>query len=190
MIAFRLRQYAWIARAWVRTLYWKWLGMKVGAGTLLPHVTVTWPHQVLLGKRCMLEHGIIFKFDGPWYEGPSIVVGDRVFIGAGCEFNIHEKIVIGEQAMISAGCRFIDTDHGFADRSVPMYGQMCRKAPIEIGADVWLGANAVILRGVTIGRGAIVAAGAVVTKPIPEFEIWGGVPARKIGVRPGGPPPA
>ena len=189
MITFRLRQYAWIAVSWVRTRYWKLLGMRVGSGTRLPRIHVTWPHQVSLGAGCMLEEGICFKYDGAWKEGPSIVVGERVFIGAGCEFNIHEKIVIGDQAMISSGCRFIDSDHGFADRSVPMYGQACRKAPITIGADVWLGVNAVILRGVTIGRGAIVAAGAVVTKSIPEFEIWGGVPAKKIGTRPDGKSP-
>lgn len=160
--------------------------MKVGAGTLLPRIHVTWPHQVSLGARCMLEHGIYFKFDGPWREGPSIIVGDQVFIGAGCEFNIHEKIVVGNQAMISAGCRFIDSDHGFSVRCVPMFGQMCRKAPLVIGEDVWIGVNAVILRGTIIGRGAIVAAGAVVTKSIPEFEIWGGVPAKKLGIRPDG----
>lgn len=163
--------------------------MRIGAGIVMPRIRVTWPHQVSLGERCMLEHGICFKYDGPWREGPSIIVGDRVFIGAGCEFNIHEKIVIGDQSMISAGCRFIDTDHGFSDRSMPMFGQICRKAPIIVGGDVWIGVNAVILRGVTIGRGAIVAAGAVVTKSIAEFEIWGGVPAKKLGVRPDEPKP-
>lgn len=67
-----------------------------------------------------------------------------------------------------------------------MIRQPGRKEPIVIVADVWIGANAVILRGVTIGRGAIVAAGAVVTRSVPEFEIWGGVPAKKLGVRPNG----
>ena len=50
--------------------------------------------------------------------------------------------------------------------------------------DVWIGVNAVVLKGVTIGRGAIVAAGSVVTKSIGAYEIWAGVPARKIRVRP------
>jgi acetyltransferase-like isoleucine patch superfamily enzyme len=55
--------------------------------------------------------------------------------------------------------------------------------PIIIGNDVWIGANAVILKGVEIGDGAVVAAGAVVNKPIAAYEIWGGVPAKKIGQR-------
>lgn len=51
---------------------------------------------------------------------------------------------------------------------------------MHIGKNVWIGANAVILRGVSIGEGAIVAAGAVVNHDIPSHEIWGGVPAKKI----------
>ena len=185
-INFRLLQYVRIPGLRLRTLYWKLLGMRVGSGTLLPRVRVTWPHQVSLGSRCIIEHDITFKFDGPWRPGPSIVVGNGTFIGAGCEFNIHEKIVIGNLSMIAAGCRFVDTDHGFSERSLPMMHQQTTKAPIRIEDDVWVGANAVILKGVTIGHGSIVGAGAVVTKSIPEFEIWGGVPAKKIGVRPDG----
>ena len=184
-IAFRLRQCTALLGARLRTLYWKSLGMRVGSGTLLPRIYVTWPHQVSLGAHCFLERGIQFKFDGPWYPGPSIIIGDGVWIGAGCEFNIHKKVEIGERAMIAAGCRFIDTDHGFTDRTLPMIKQPTIKSPIRIEDDVWLGANVLVLKGVTIGRGAIVGAGAVVTKSIPGFEIWAGVPAKKMGVRPG-----
>jgi acetyltransferase-like isoleucine patch superfamily enzyme len=55
---------------------------------------------------------------------------------------------------------------------------------IVLGDDVWIGANVVVLKGATIGHGAIVAAGSVVSKAIPPFEIWGGVPARKLLDRP------
>jgi acetyltransferase-like isoleucine patch superfamily enzyme len=49
-----------------------------------------------------------------------------------------------------------------------------------IESDVWVGAGVIIIAGVTIGRGAIIGAGAVVTKDVSPFEIWGGVPARKL----------
>lgn len=49
--------------------------------------------------------------------------------------------------------------------------------------EVWIGANVVILKGVKIGEGAIIAAGAVVSKDIPAYEIWGGVPAKFIKKR-------
>src|SRR5437868_8231407 len=126
---FRVRSRSCRSVALIRTLWWRLLGMKVGRGTLLPRIYVTWPHQVSLGSRCIIEHDIHFKFDGPWRPGPSIVVGDGTFIGTGCEFNIHAKIVIGNLSMVAAGCRFIDTDHGFAERSLSMMHQRTIKSP-------------------------------------------------------------
>lgn len=55
--------------------------------------------------------------------------------------------------------------------------------PLEIGNDVWIGSNVCVLRNVKIGDGAVVGAGAVVTHDIPPYEIWAGVPAKKIGQR-------
>jgi acetyltransferase-like isoleucine patch superfamily enzyme len=57
------------------------------------------------------------------------------------------------------------------------------RGDIVLEDDVWLGANVVVLDGVTIGRGAIVGAGAVVTQSIPPYAIAGGVPARVIRYR-------
>ncbi|MCF8140895.1 MAG: hypothetical protein K9J75_07320 [Cyanobium usitatum Tobar12.5m-G36] len=51
---------------------------------------------------------------------------------------------------------------------------------VSIGSDVWIGTHVTILPGVTIGDGAIVGAGAVVTKNIPPYQIWAGVPAKKL----------
>lgn len=56
-------------------------------------------------------------------------------------------------------------------------------APIRIGQDVWIGANAIVLAGVTIGDGAVVGAGAVVTKDVAPDTIVAGVPAKQIKVR-------
>lgn len=58
-----------------------------------------------------------------------------------------------------------------------------KKFVVEIGNDVWIGNNVTILDGIKIGNGAIVATGAVVTKDIGPYEIWGGVPAKKIKAR-------
>ncbi len=62
-------------------------------------------------------------------------------------------------------------------------GESFRKGPVVIGNDVWIGADAVILRGVKIHDGAVVAAGAVVTRDVAPYSIVGGVPAREIGRR-------
>ena len=182
---FRFRATAADAVAELRTAWWRALGMEIGTGTRLPQVRVTWPHQVSLGDNCTLESDIYFKFDGIWAPGPSIVIRERVFIGLGCEFNIRKKIEVGANCLIASGCKFIDHDHGTARRDAPMNQQADgAEAEIIVEEDVWLGVNVIVLKGVQIGRGAIVAAGAVVTKDIGAYEIWGGVPARKIGERP------
>jgi acetyltransferase-like isoleucine patch superfamily enzyme len=184
---FRLRGLFARAAAVLRTAWWRFLVMRIGAGTYLPKIFVTWPHQVSLGRNCTLEHGTYFKFDGIWQPGPSLVIGDNVFIGTGCEFNFRRKIDIGPYCLIAAGCRFIDHDHGHARREIPMTKQTDGgEGAIELEEDVWLGANVVVLKGVRIARGAIIAAGAIVTTDVAQFEIWGGVPARKLGERPAG----
>jgi acetyltransferase-like isoleucine patch superfamily enzyme len=56
-------------------------------------------------------------------------------------------------------------------------------SPVKIGNDVWVGANAIIISGITIGNGCIIGAGAVVTKDLPPYSIVGGVPAKIIKYR-------
>jgi len=185
-VTFRLRSLGIrLFRLWPRTLYWRTLGLRCGPDTLLSLMHVSWPHQVKIGARCILEHDIHFKFDGIYKPGPTIIIGDDSFIGAGCEFNVRAGVAIGSHALIASGCKFIDHDHAFAARNTPMKQQAdgFEKA-IMLEEDVWLGANVIVLKGVTIGRGAIIAAGSVLTKPVGAFEIWAGVPARKIGDRP------
>ena len=63
---------------------------------------------------------------------------------------------------------------------LPRYG-ITEDAPVVIEDDVWIGAGAIVLPGVTVGRGSIVAAGAVVTRSIEPHTIVAGVPARQIG---------
>lgn len=155
--------------------------MEIGSGTKLPDISVTWPHQVSIGNNCRLEENLIFKFDGIWKGGKGIQIGNQVFIGAHCEFNITESIIIGDKCLIASGCRFIDHNHGY-DLNM-LIGPNGSKSPIYIGYNVWIGCNSIILKGVTIADGAIVAAGSVVTKSIKANEIWAGVPAKKIGER-------
>ncbi|MEO9894566.1 DapH/DapD/GlmU-related protein [Aurantibacter sp.] len=174
----RFRYWA-TASSFFRKAYYRFLGMQIGKGTQIPKIHVTWPHQIVLGQNCRLEHGIFFKYDGVWQEKKSIIIKDNVFIGANCEFNISDKIVIGEESMIASGCKFIDHNH-----STELLPKRERKGDsrkkILIGKDVWLGVDVIVLAGVSLGDGCIVGAGAVISKSIPPYEIWGGVPAKKI----------
>lgn len=184
-IIFRVKSYFLIVFKFSPTNIWYRLcGLKIGQGSYLNSPFVSWPHKVSIGIKCMMEPGISFKYDGIWSGGFSIILGNNVFVGYNVEFNATEKIVVSNNCLIASGCKFIDHDHGFLNRDEPIGIQSCPSSPIILEDDVWLGVNCIVLKGVIIGKGAIVAAGAVVTKNIPPYEIWGGVPARRIGVRP------
>lgn len=168
------------ACARVRTALWKLRGAQIGSGTLIPRGTsVTWPHQVRLGQGCILQPDIFFNYDHYWVPGPSIMVGDSVFIGRGCEFNARKQIAVGTGALIASGCTFIDHDHG-RNPDTGQINEDCPGAPIDVADGAWVGANCTILKGVRIGRNSVVAAGAVVTKSVPDGEVWGGNPARPL----------
>jgi acetyltransferase-like isoleucine patch superfamily enzyme len=167
---------------YIRGFFYQIQGMTLGRGTPLPKINITWPHQVEIGKNCVLEKEIFFKYDGIWKEGPSLIIGNNVFIGTGVEFNITKGINIGNDCLIASGCRFIDHDHGIALTEL-MRNQDSVELKIAIHDNVWIGCNCVILKGVEIESGAIIAAGAVVTKSVGSNEIWAGIPAKKIGLR-------
>jgi len=168
--------------SYLRKLWLLTQGMKIGKQVSIAPIRVTWPHQIMLKNNCILEHSVYFKYSSYWKKGPSIILGERVFVGNNCEFNISKYIEIGDDTNIAAGCKFIDHDHGIKLGEL-IGGQECKEDPIKIGNGVWLGFNVIVLKGVTIGDGAVVAAGAVVTKSIANNEIWGGVPAKKISDR-------
>jgi len=177
-LAFRLRATRDKFTGTIRTSLLRLERASIGNRTNIPRLRITWPHQIKIGDNCILEPDIFFKFDGIWCPGPSIIIGNSVFIGRGCEFNIRKKIEIGDGCMIASGCKFVDHDH-----DVSLNNGVDIEFPIAIKRGVWLGANVIILKGVTIGDGAIVGAGAVVKKSIPSNEIWAGVPAKRIGLR-------
>lgn len=127
---------------------------------------------------------------------------DNMKMGRGSYFGTHctfvarpgATITIGNYCSLANGVALINANHR-ADlvSTYPIYAKIWRDgkrqdqgrdvADISIGHDVWLGTNAVVLKGVTIGHGAIVGAGAVVTKSVPPYGIVAGNPARLIKYR-------
>lgn len=108
----------------------------------------------------------------------DVVIGDYTRIG------IHNTIIgpvcIGNHVNLAQGITVTALNHNFEDKTKRIDEQGFSTKPVVIGDDVWIGANAVILPGVTIGKHCVVAAGAVVTKDVPDNTIVGGVPAKVI----------
>lgn len=170
-------------RSFLQRVFLNLRGASIHHSTSLDRTRVTWPHKIRIGQNCVLEERACLKFDGPYMPGIAIWIGDHVFIGRGVEFNIQYGVEIGDNCLIASGCFFIDHDHGMK-RGRVMKDQPCPGAKIVVGNDVWIGANVVVLQGVKIGDGAVIAAGAVLRNDVQPNEIWGGVPARRLGERP------
>lgn len=92
----------------------------------------------------------------------------------------YEHISIGNNVSIGAGAKIMDTDFHPIDLDERIRNVNIPHKPIKIEDGVFIGTEAIILKGVTIGKESIVAAGAVVAKSIPPGEIWGGNPAKFI----------
>lgn len=114
----------------------------------------------------------------PFYTdfGKNIHVGKGVFINSGCCFQDQGGITLGDGCLIGHQVVIATLNH---DLDPARRGGMY-PAPVRLGKNVWVGAHATILPGVTVGDGAVIAAGAVVTKDVPAGVVAGGVPARVL----------
>lgn len=117
------------------------------------------------------------------YSCINNAVGD-VIIGNHTRIGIHNTIIgpvtIGNHVNLAQGITVTALNHNFSDTTKRIDEQSISTKHVTIEDDVWIGANAVILPGVTIGQHAVVAAGAVVTTDVPANTVVGGVPARII----------
>nr|WP_189426796.1 acyltransferase [Devosia pacifica] len=124
--------------------------------------------------------------ENSWIAGHALVRGDVEF-GAHCTVNsfacISGKVRCGDGVRIASHVTIVGFNHGFEDKNVPIYTQAHDSQGITIKGDAWIGANAVILDGVTIGHGVVVAAGAVVSRDVPDNAIVAGVPAKVVRLR-------
>lgn len=107
-------------------------------------------------------------------------VGD-VTIGEYSRIGLHGTIIgpvsIGNHVNLAQGITVTALNHQFGQPDKFIADQGISTSQVVIEDDVWIGANAVILPGVTIGRHSVVAAGAVVTKDVPPYSMVAGVPA-------------
>ena len=108
----------------------------------------------------------------------DVIIGDHTRIG------LHNTIIgpvtIGSHVNLAQGITITALNHNFSDAEKRIDEQGVNTTPVVIEDDIWIGANAVILPGVTIGQHSVVAAGAIVTKDVPPHSLVAGVPAKVI----------
>ncbi len=131
--------------------------------------------QVLIARDCLIQA----KTDAGFIE-----ISDGCSIGGQSTLSSAGGIRLGRHVMLAGQCYIGGGRYHTEDRGTPMMHQgLYSKGPVIIEDDVWVGAGARVIDGVTIGRGAIVGAGAVVTKDVAPYAIVVGVPAKEIGKR-------
>lgn len=131
---------------------------------------------IISGIKIPLSSNI---YMGANFFNPSgITIGHDTLIGDHCFLDGRAPLTIGNHTSLASQVLIYNDEH---DVNSSEYKNSF--GSVTIGDYVFIGPRAIILPGVTIGRGAVVAAGAVVTKNIPDFEIWGGIPAKFIKKR-------
>jgi len=141
--------------------------------------------RMYLLRPLFKHHGRNFVFDpNGIYSWATISVGDDVYIGPEAVMSAVKGITIGNKVMMGPRVMFIGGNHNTSQLGTFMADVKEKREtddlPIVVEDDVWIGAGAMIFKGVILGRGSIVAAGAVVTKSVPPYAIAAGIPARVL----------
>ena len=146
------------------------------------------------GERAAVLRELLGGFGRSWIESPFTVdygvhttIGDYSYVNVNCIFLDSARITIGDRVLIGPGVQLITATHPVepaartidfpADPAFP-FRAVSEAHPITIGDDVWIGAGAIILPGVTIGAGTTIGAGSVVTRSVPPGVVAAGNPAR------------
>ena len=128
---------------------------------------------ILSGLKMPLDSTI--HLGANFYNPSGITIGHDSIIGSRCFLDGRAPLTIGQHSSLASEVMIYNDEH---DIHSPKYTNSF--GPVSIGDYVFIGPRVIILPNVNIGHGAVVAAGAVVTKNIPDFEVWGGIPAKKI----------
>jgi acetyltransferase-like isoleucine patch superfamily enzyme len=130
-----------------------------------------------IGAGALLEPNV-------WITAPGtarVKIGEGTFLNMGVMIAAQELVEIGDHCMLANGCFVSDSSHRYDDPERPITWQGFEsKGKTRIGDNCWLGANAVVIGGVSIGERCVVGANSVVTKDVEPYSIVAGAPAHLI----------
>lgn len=190
---------------WLRSRLYRHVLRHMAAGAFLAaNVVVRHPQNISLGERSFIDSFVYLEGISD-HPGGGIEIGRGTYIhmhcvvsaayhgfvriGSSCSINPGTQIygtggvTIGDHVMIAGQAAIVAFSHGYASNGVPMIQQPNSAKGICIESDVWIGAGAKVLDGVTIGSGAVIGAGSVVRHDVEPRAIVAGVPARLIRYR-------
>ncbi len=136
---------------------------------------------IIMGAK--IGKGVVI-YPGVWIApGRNLIIHDKVDLAKDVLITTSGGVEIGKRTLIGYRTQILSSNHTIPPIGKPFPISGDSHSKIQIGDDVWIGANCIITAGVSIGSGAVVAAGSVVTKNVIENSIVGGVPAKLIKMR-------
>ena len=143
------------------------VGQNAYFDVMVPESEIRLNNDVLISRHCTLR------------SGPgNLHIHEGASLSPFCVLSGVGGMTIGKNSLLATHAVVLGDLHIYKDRSVPIKFQGVRLKKVEIGQDVWIGANVVVMPGVTIGDGSVIGAGAVVTKDIPPYSVAVGIPAK------------
>jgi maltose O-acetyltransferase len=132
-----------------------------------------------VGDNVIIHEGCFISHPEKTYLSNDIYIGPRCELFTLGEVHIGNGTVFGQEVLV------LSSNHNYdsPDLKALPYDDKNVTKPIKIGENVWIGARAIILPGVTIGDGAVIGTGSVVTKDVPKGAIVAGNPAKIIKYR-------
>lgn len=131
---------------------------------------------ILAGLNMPLDSNIYMGAN--FFNPAGITIGHDSLVGSNAFLDGRAPLIIGNHTSLASEVMIYNDEHNIHDQNYSnSFG------PVTIGDYVFIGPRAIIMPNIKIGGGAVIAAGAIVTKNIPDFEVWGGIPAKKISDR-------
>lgn len=198
--------FSWVPGAlglFLRSFFYPFIFGSVGKGVAFgANMAIRHPHKIHIGNNVLIDDNCVLDAKGESNEGiqihngvfigrgtiltchnGDIILEDNVNIGFNCVIASFSKTIVKKNHLMAAFCYLVGGEHESDRTDIPVLFQGRSSKGVTVDENVWLGAGATILDGVTLGRDSIVGAGSVVSKDVPEFMISAGIPAKLLGDR-------